>query len=538
MFVSERAEAIAKRRPPSTFFVVLVIGACMSVMLMATPGIAADPSPRDLGGWLGWAVNCSCLKGDRGEIETILKNYVRDRYGQDYYSKAEGYFNLGATTTGWRNQRQICSQVCSSEHIPSWQRLIDRKSALLRSPPERKAAAPRKLRLWPSMSPLDGSPSSTAIPATPDTIAQQFEALVFSHQSGITRHRLQRWDAPPKVFVDLRDVEPIVDDRRFTRLLAQLEELTGLKTVRSRNAKDATLTIKFAPLQKFAGLMPAESLQGDLDYDEYIANAACLSGLRIEPRSLGSITESTVLIAANVDPAILRWCSDLQLVQAFGLQTDACHYRPSLFCAASRTEKLTAADKIVIRTLYDPRMSAGMTKAVAMPLAREIIADQLKGKVVVYPKRQMRKITSEYGSMFRHDGSKRRYRSRGISIIAAHRTPVLASASGMARPVGPPSGAQRICIDHRDDHITCYGYLAERLIKERTQVERGEVIGFVGKRRASYTEVHQLYFELWRSAERIDPHLAWAKGYGKVTCFDPERRYPTDKLALTYPLAC
>ncbi|MBT8458508.1 MAG: hypothetical protein KJN60_02445, partial [Boseongicola sp.] len=52
-----------------------------------------------------------------------------------------------------------------------------------------------------------------------------------------------------------------------------------------------------------------------------------------------------------------------------------------------------------------------------------------------------------------------------------------------------------------------------------------------------------LHFEVWRGAdtnslEVIDPHLVWADGVGRVTCFDGNRDYPEDDFVTTYSTAC
>ncbi len=49
-----------------------------------------------------------------------------------------------------------------------------------------------------------------------------------------------------------------------------------------------------------------------------------------------------------------------------------------MICEADTVFELTEADKILLRTLYDPRLKPGMTKAEAMPIARQIIAEQMQ----------------------------------------------------------------------------------------------------------------------------------------------------------------
>ena len=57
------------------------------------------------------------------------------------------------------------------------------------------------------------------------------------------------------------------------------------------------------------------------------------------------------------------------------MPNDACHYRPSLFCEYDRVAAMTPADQILLRTLYDRRLTPGMARDDARPIFRQIIAE-------------------------------------------------------------------------------------------------------------------------------------------------------------------
>ena len=63
------------------------------------------------------------------------------------------------------------------------------------------------------------------------------------------------------------------------------------------------------------------------------------------------------------------------MTQALGLPNDSNRIEESIFSDRSRRTDLTRTDLIVLKTLYDPRMKAGLVRAEAMTVAREIIRD-------------------------------------------------------------------------------------------------------------------------------------------------------------------
>ena len=89
----------------------------------------------------------------------------------------------------------------------------------------------------------------------------------------------------------------------------------------------------------------------------------------------GEIDGALVLIGADNPPDLRRRCIVEEVVQAAGLPADACEYAPSLFCESNHADRPTAADMVLLRALYDPRLAPGMPQAQAMPIAREVIRE-------------------------------------------------------------------------------------------------------------------------------------------------------------------
>ena len=92
----------------------------------------------------------------------------------------------------------------------------------------------------------------------------------------------------------------------------------------------------------------------------------------------------------------------------------------------------------------------------------------------------------------------------GIVIEAPFNTPIKAAYGGTVLEVGSNERLGRyIAISHKDGLVTVYGYCSEILVKEDHIVEKGQVIGRVGRK--DEASEGQLYFETNRLGEPINP---------------------------------
>lgn len=107
-------------------------------------------------------------------------------------------------------------------------------------------------------------------------------------------------------------------------------------------------------------------------------------------------------------------------------------------------------------------------------------------------------------------GAKRRNgRSHGgIDILAPVGTPVYAAKSGMAFKGEVPTGyGKYVMIYHPGGYQTYYGHLSDWAIKPVQHINRGDIIGYVGRTgnaSSKYIETH-LHFEIRKDGEPQDP---------------------------------
>ena len=174
------------------------------------------------------------------------------------------------------------------------------------------------------------------------------------------------------------------------------------------------------------------------------------------------------------------------------------------------------------------------------------------------------KIISDFHSRTGVKGKPRGYKHQGIDIGGPNGTPILAAANGIVveTDVGKCWGPT-IVINHGTDQtgkplIAAYGHLGDILVEPGQNVRRGQRIARLNNNFNTYrcaAGVRHLHFQIGRKhrsgpkgsywghvkyledgKKATNPHLFWANGPGKVTCFRAGTRYPAG--TLTYPMSC
>lgn len=103
-------------------------------------------------------------------------------------------------------------------------------------------------------------------------------------------------------------------------------------------------------------------------------NSVCI-GRAIYGEQKNVLVKAVVVFDIDARDELMRHCIAEEMVQVMGIPNDACKYRPSLFCEDDLVDEMQPADRVLLRTLYDPRLKPGMTREEAMPIAREIIRE-------------------------------------------------------------------------------------------------------------------------------------------------------------------
>ena len=92
----------------------------------------------------------------------------------------------------------------------------------------------------------------------------------------------------------------------------------------------------------------------------------------------GRLVYAAVVVNRERPPALTDACLLEELAQILGLPNDDARISPSIFNDSDHLRRLSKADALLIRTLYDPRVPIGAPRAEAVQAARAVIADLLR----------------------------------------------------------------------------------------------------------------------------------------------------------------
>ena len=190
---------------------------------------------------------------------------------------------------------------------------------------------------------------------------------------------LTRWAGPVRyTLVGDHDAEDAAEVRAFAGRLA---DATGLEI--GPGARAPNLLIFFLEPEGRARL--AESFRAAPEYrpllDLFEAWAddpawPCAAEFYYRPAGDPDAYEihfAAIYIRAEVSGLSRRSCIEEEMAQTMGLARDDPEVRPSIFNDDEEFALMTGHDTALLRLLYDPRLSPGMTAAEALPVARRIL---------------------------------------------------------------------------------------------------------------------------------------------------------------------
>lgn len=221
---------------------------------------------------------------------------------------------------------------------------------------------------------VTAAPPAWADPSRPgiDALVRYFDTIVFGAEIDPTlaSKELAKWDQPLKISLQ---GQPTSSHRAFVMAHAKtLANLTGLSVnVQPPGDKSGNVKIVFVPRSTMARLkIPGASPQM---VSRLAAPGGCYFIAYKKPpkRIIGSV----IVVNIEREEDRINHCLLEELIQSSGLPNDSNDMRPSLFSDYDHLLKPSRADTILIKTLYDPRMKAGMSRETALTAARAIIAE-------------------------------------------------------------------------------------------------------------------------------------------------------------------
>ena len=126
----------------------------------------------------------------------------------------------------------------------------------------------------------------------------------------------------------------------------------------------------------FPGISPAETaFVTNLPPETYCVLLAADRG------DTGAYSRALAIIRAELPDRLRTACIHEEIAQGMGLANDSPTARPSIFNDDDEFGRLTSMDELMIRILYDPRLSPGLGADEAAPLVRTIARELVDGGV-------------------------------------------------------------------------------------------------------------------------------------------------------------
>lgn len=231
-------------------------------------------------------------------------------------------------------------------------------------------------------------------PYDTDDLIRNFEAIAFFDEhfrQGIgTKGALSRWEGPVRLEAVFAPTVPAKqrdsDRRELEEYAARLARITGHSVSavnRGGNFKviyagvDDKAFIRSEVLRQLPRIN-ASQLDTLVNTPEIYFCLVVAGGPLSTPFAY---TQGVALIRAEHPALTRRACLHEEVAQGLGLRNDSPKARPSIFNDDDEFARLTSHDELLLKMLYDNRLSPGMTTEEAHPLVTEI-AYELTGETL------------------------------------------------------------------------------------------------------------------------------------------------------------
>lgn len=204
-------------------------------------------------------------------------------------------------------------------------------------------------------------------------------------ESRATLSRLRRWDQPIRMAMEFGNSIPLAqrakDASTVAAYSARLSRISGVNIdIVDENPNFHVLVLNEDDRRDYAerlrDLVPGIATSSvnaviNLPRDQLCIVVAFSEG------GAASYSKAIAVIRGE-HPELLRTsCFHEELAQGLGLANDSPQARPSIFNDDEEFGLLTTHDEFLLKILYDPRLSTGMSPAQAAPIARQIARDLL-----------------------------------------------------------------------------------------------------------------------------------------------------------------
>lgn len=210
----------------------------------------------------------------------------------------------------------------------------------------------------------------------PAYIEKSFLEIALQREHGPGSGRLNKWQSAIHYKVVDHTGDTTLHAKMVSQQMQHLASITGLSMSASQS-ETANLSIIFTSerqldttLENQLG-MTDSSLRSHMMHD-----SVCVA--RIHTAADGSIQHASVLIPVDRARAHakLMACVVEELTQVLGLANDSAAVYPSVFNDRSFNDFLTGLDYLLLKLMYSPRLTAGMSSQQVKTVVHQLVTEQ------------------------------------------------------------------------------------------------------------------------------------------------------------------
>lgn len=203
----------------------------------------------------------------------------------------------------------------------------------------------------------------------PSYIQKAFNEIALKNEYKKTAKRILKWQKPIRYTFQYHESSknPLVESLFETHLkhLAQITNLPINQTAQANN-----LTIHLTSDKNYRNVIEkfTRTAVKNIERDSH-----CMGSFRTN-RNHEIVSAEIILPMDHVfSRGLLVACIVEESTQVMGLPNDSDWVHPSIANDASKVELLTGLDYILLKTLYDPSLQAGMNQNQSQPIIRQVI---------------------------------------------------------------------------------------------------------------------------------------------------------------------
>ncbi len=205
-----------------------------------------------------------------------------------------------------------------------------------------------------------------------------------------TPSRLRRWEKPIRMEIEFGETVPLAQRKKDIASIAnytrRLSRLTGVPIrITKKDPNFHVLILNEDERRKIGphirAVVPGIGNQAVDTIVNMPRDTLCLVYAFPESEGKDSYGQAIAVIRGE-HPDLLRLsCFHEELAQGMGLANDSPNARPSIFNDDEEFGLLTTQDEMMLKMLYDKRLTPGMTPAQARPIVEQIAKELMGGSV-------------------------------------------------------------------------------------------------------------------------------------------------------------